>query len=131
MAIPAKYEEQSMGCLCMWITCTCGREYFIKGNRYPSKDIGGSLECTECSQKLHSWGKDTRDYSLFTREEIEASVKWEQAIQRIAPKCICGLKMKPTYGAYGWFWGCVRFPHGCNYTKTCTGEDIRILNAKE
>lgn len=98
----------------------CKTEYYLHEIKMPFKDEGGTLHC-KCGTKLYSYPKGTRDYSLEECSLYHERLKREQ--DRIAweeanyPKCKCGVTMVVRKGAYGEFFGCRRFPNGCNDTK--------------
>ncbi|MEC0237737.1 hypothetical protein P4H71_25815 [Paenibacillus kribbensis] len=100
-----------------WIKCVCGEQYFVTHFKRFSTERGDSLNCPKCNHELGRWGKGTDDYSLSTKAEVEAQIQEEAK----APTCGCGMKMVPRIGAYGTFYGCARFPDGCNETRTYYG----------
>lgn len=101
----------------MNITCdNCGAEYILEHIKFPFKDSGSSVECKVCGRTLYRWGKGTDDYHLIKRSDYEKQLKRQREIEQIAPYCRCGIKMELRYGKYGNFWGCKKYPNGCNQT---------------
>lgn len=102
-----------------WKDCPnpkCGKEFWIEEMRFPFRDSGGSLSCTNCGTKLHSWDKGTYDYRLVEAEVIREQQKrreWEAANY---PKCDCGNTMVKRKSGYGEFFGCANYPYGCTKT---------------
>jgi predicted Zn finger-like uncharacterized protein len=97
-----------------WVTCpNCKEEFYIEHIKFPFTDYGSSLECTKCGTTLHSWGKGTDDYNLYTKEQIKKRQEYEDSL----PVCKeCGAKMTLRSGQFGEFWGCSRYPH-CKFTQ--------------
>lgn len=98
-------------------TCpNCKKEFWIHEMRFPFKDSGGSLSCTNCGTTLHTWGKGTYDYRLEDAEEIRKRQQQKEREEANYPKCDCGVTMVKRESYRGKFFGCARFPRGCNKT---------------
>lgn len=91
----------------------CKTEYFLNHFKMPFKDEGEKLYC-KCGKELYRYVKGTDSYSL---EEVEVYRKRMKALEEERakyPTCDCGLKMVPRSGPYGNFYGCSKYPRGCN-----------------
>lgn len=102
------------------ICSNCKTEFHLHEFRSPFKDEGATLHC-KCGKEIYSYPKGTYYYSIeecsVYRERMakqEERKKWEEENY---PKCECGLTMVKRKGTYGEFFGCSRYPKGCNITK--------------
>lgn len=98
------------------ITCSsCSKKYYLEHRKFPFKDNGRVLRC-ECGQELFSYNKGTDDYSLIEIEVYRERERRREEEEAKYPICDCGIKMVPRSGQYGSFFGCAKFPNGCNKT---------------
>ncbi|WLR53785.1 hypothetical protein LC048_14820 [Mesobacillus subterraneus] len=96
------------------ISCPeCKREYYLNHFKLPFKDDGETLHC-KCGKELYRYGKGT---DMYTLEEVGEYRKRMQALEEERSKypiCDCGERMVPREGPYGKFYGCSKYPKGCN-----------------